>query len=635
VKNRALVLVIALILYGCVKVEPDQTTTTPVADSSTESPDAQLQTDAPMADRPALDGDLEAQADTDAGAGTQPEAGDAALPPQQCPDPCPSVGAFRCGDSTHLETCVRQGSCTIWSEPAACPADQICCASHCLAVDIANCYECGTTCDGVTPVCDKTRKSCGCDTASCQALGGKVCDAATHQCVRDPNNPNIYVDPSGGRIEEGTVEHPFRTITAALQVPRASGVVLHVHVAKGRYDQTHGEVFPLVVRGAFIEGSSTAETIIAGTGTYDARVAQGAINAQVSATIVIGDANLSSGISNATIYDTVLPALPAHHGVFCDRGNASALISTPNTTLDHLAIGSGFDIGVVATTSTVPSSIGCNLQVTSSEFRIADVGLWALGCDASAASIGRVPVAVRLGNGTQVGGNRFSGFPFESGIGVRVSGCVSLRSSYGLFRQATGGVDILQPSHMNDGNSHVFQHNIFDQMRGFGIRMAGGAAGIDELSDNTFAAIRPLSQDLPAYAAGLLVEDAKDDTRVARVTNVTNNVFSYNQSGVVFNSQPPLVSGFAASYFNGGNIFHCNAAQDDAAPFGIIGGDVILKTQVLEARPFEFKDNEWDHAPPTSSSLDSATDGTDLIVGAGVYVDTTGATAVNAGCTRP
>jgi len=647
-RSKAFVL-IALTLFGCVGIQDDNPASG--KDASADSPAVQVQMDASneggeMSDTRSESEEL-SDARPDAAADAQPDAEadsgiDGARPLDPCPNPCSSVGSFRCGDSTHLQNCIQVGGCSTWTEPAACPNEQICCASHCLTADIANCYQCGTTCGGVTPVCDKAIKGCGCDTASCQALG-KVCDATTHQCVHDPGD--VYVDPTADRNEDGTVEHPYRTITAALQAPRAPGVALHVHVARGRYDQAHGETLPLVVRGAFIEGAGVIDTIISGSGAYDARVGQGAINAQVSATMVIGDSTLPSGISNVTIYDNLASPAAAHHAVFCDRGNAptsSNQAFASNTVLKGVTVGPGYDIGVVATTSTVPSATGCNLQVISSNFRIFDVGLWAVGCEnPSGASVGRVPVAIRLGDGTQIGGNRFAGFPVQAGSGVRMHGCVNtFRSSYDTFTHATGGVEILQPMHMNETNHLVFQHDLFNDMFRFGIKVAGGAAFIEDLSDNVFSSIYIYPQDLPGYppglgyAAGLLVEGAKDDPGFARV-NASNNQFLSNQSGIVFQSEFPIGWAFDASRFNSGNIFHCNGGQSWADPFNIIGGDVVLTTPTLINKTFEFNDNEWDHAPPTTAPPATAADGTDMIFAAGVSVSATGATAVDAMCTRP
>ena len=128
---------------------------------------------------------------------------------------------------------------------------KICCALHCVAANATNCYGCGAMCDGVTPVCDKTIKACGCDTASCAALD-KVCDQTEHACTLDSTRPDVYVDAAADLTQDGTKGHSYQTITAALNAPRASGVELHVHVAPGRY---YYEQFPLVLRGAFIDGT--------------------------------------------------------------------------------------------------------------------------------------------------------------------------------------------------------------------------------------------------------------------------------------------------------------------------------------------------------------------------------------------
>jgi hypothetical protein len=502
-----------------------------------------------------------------------------------------------------------------------------------MAADSKNCFGCGTSCGGSTPICDKILKACGCDAASCQPLG-KICDSALHQCIFDPARPDVYVDSTAGRNEEGTKEHPYRTITAALLAPRSPGVFLHVHVAAGRYDKDHGEILPLVVRGASIEGAGIQDTFIAGTGVYDARVAQGAINAEVSAAIVIGDAGGTSGVSNLTIYDPVVSPPAVHYGVFCDRGNAPASGTSvaANTILNQLSVGPGLDIGVVATTSTVPMALGCNLQVTASEFKVNDAGLWAAGCDIpSGTSTSRVPVVLRLGDGQQKGGNKFAGFPLEVGTGVRVAGCVRTIASYNSFTHGQVGVAILQPAHMNEINQHVWQHNTFDSLFRFGMTAAGGAAFISELSNNTFNSIAPPEQDVPVQAAGLLVEGVQGDTGFAHINNATNNQFSHDQNGIVFQSNFPIGGSVDRSFFNGGNIFHCNAAEIYSSPHNIFGGDVVF---TIPSGTFEFNDNEWDHAPPNKAAT-LTVDGTDLVAPAGVTVSTANATAVDVGCLHP
>jgi hypothetical protein len=409
---------------------------------------------------------------------------------------------------------------------------------------------------------------------------------------------------------------------------------LHVHVAEGRFDKDHGETFPLVLRGAFIEGSGVNATIIAGSGVYDARVPKGAINDQVSATIVIGDATLASGVSNLTLYDPFPPSQPAHHAVFCDRGTPTSSVNNvpANTTLDGLSIGPGFDVEIVATTSTIPASTGCNLLVKSTELKVTDVGLWAVGCENPAGtSTSRVPVAVRLGDGTQKGGNQFSGFPYEQGTGVKLSGCViSLNASYNTFTHAEGGVDIVQPTRTGELNQLVFQHNTFTYLLAFGIKAAGGSAYLLP-TDNEFTSINPLSQTLPRQAAGMWAEGIQGDSGFVHI-NASNNHFSGSQVGVLYQSSYPAGAGFVGPVFNGGNVFHCNAAEEYSDPYNVVGGDVILK--VPAASSYDFQNNEWDHAPPNKDTS-LTVDGIDIVAVPGVTVTTTGATAVDVGCQRP
>lgn len=628
-------ILLVLVYGGCVELEPDRPA--PGADGSVRD-SAQLSDSARSLEATALDASADATIAESAEASSDASSGEAATDndgpaddgpdaPSACGDRCSRLGDLRCAGAKVVQVCGNAGSCTSWGPYSICREGELCCGGNCARVDGDNCYACDRACEGDAPVCDDAIEACGCSDAACAAIG-KICDATSHRCTLDP--AHVYVDAAAGRVEDGTPQHPFRSISAALRMKRSDEAVMHVHVAPGRYDTDHGETFPLVLRGVTIEGAGSGQTTIVGKGSYDAHAAGGPVDALVSATVVIGDFTRASALSKVRLYDSVSKPAATSYGIVCDQGNAPSIgvAASPNTMLDQIVVGPGYETGVLVTASTVPQATGCHLQVTSSNVKLFGTGLLAMGCkDPPAAGVSRVAVALRLGNGTKIGGNRFDGRDEGIGVGVRLKGCAArVDATYNVFDYAQGGVEIVQPRNLTEQNHFVFRYNEFNELRQFGLRVAGASAVVDDLSYNRFYSVIPIQY--PGLAAGLEVEGL-DETYFARIVKATNNTFVDNQVGVRFHSSYPIWRLFEPDDFSGGNVFHCNAAGPNGDPSGIVGGDVVIESPFPGT--FHFDDNEWDHAPPTTSTALVA-DGTD--VAGGALVSTAGATAANPPCIR-
>src|SRR6185436_18426008 len=99
---------------------------------------------------------------------------------------------------------------------------------------------------------------------------------------------------------------------------------------------------------------------------------------------------------------------------------------------------------------------------------------------------------------------------------------------------------------------------------------------------NTFTNTMPPNQEA-VTVAGLLVEGVQNDLSLAYV-NAANNQFRYNQIGILFQSKFAILA-VPKSFFNGGNVFHCNGVQPYNDASGLVGGDVVF---TIPNGSFEF-----------------------------------------------
>src|SRR4051812_4587573 len=138
-----------------------------------------------------------------------------------CSNECEGA-AFRCSEGGVPQVCVSNGMCATWQNAGACSEDHVCCDGACVPVDNSSCYACGKRCEGTTPMCDATIRGCGCTATLCVAQN-KLCPLTANECVDPPPGPTFWVDaeaPKDGA--DGTLSHPFKTISEALNAAALS-----------------------------------------------------------------------------------------------------------------------------------------------------------------------------------------------------------------------------------------------------------------------------------------------------------------------------------------------------------------------------------------------------------------------------
>ncbi len=353
-----------------------------------------------------------------------------------CPPPCSPLGTTQCS-GTQVQTCQLIDGCLTWAPAADCGADMLCCGSACVAADVSNCYACGTACSGSTPACLTTPKKCGCTIAVCAPPAAWAATArletAWPALPCPPTAPISTSTPPASPAARAT--QSVRSTRSAPPSPRPTRRpprTRTIHIAAGMY--ATGETFPLVVRkGISLVGAGATTTTIKGTGLLDHSAAGGALNGTTyNVTILTGDQTGTSTISGLTVTNTLSAATAGYLGVFCDQGNAAntqttpppATLPTPTTVLSGVTIGSFYDYGVIAATTTTPAALlGCNIKITGSTINGNNNGMWIVGCGAG---VGKISCAGQLGDGTAAGGNTFSNNK-NAGGGIAVLGydCVS------------------------------------------------------------------------------------------------------------------------------------------------------------------------------------------------------------------
>jgi hypothetical protein len=536
-----------------------------------------------------------------------------------CANSCSSEGTFQCDTSGAVDVCTLQKGCLAWRVVGNCPSGHLCCDGLCTTIDSSNCYACNKRCDNDQPVCSAQTKTCSCTGVSC-AAAGKLCNAQTGQC-EVPTGIDLYVNAAAQSPGDGTLQHPFTTITEALTVAAGTTKDQRISVAPGRYDAALGEKFPLQIPGGVsLEGAGEGKTVINGAGRRDEATAKGQFNGFLYATVLMGSAQRVTSLSGCTLQPGDGITGGYYYGVFCDSGNYTAVATvTPTTVLRQVTIGPGYDTGVVATSSTIPVSSGCNLKLVSSTITGNHTGLSAYGCDRPYA-FGEHTVGVQIGDQTASGGNAFTRMlvPDEDGYGVSLGGCVAQASIwYNSFATSNGGIYVEQPTNGRSALTDiVINHNTFDQMTVFGVYARGGAAVIRELNDNSFTAISRFTHPNTLFPGLALIIGGMDEQTFVRITKARRNSFVGNDGAVVLLSYYALPSSFQPPDFgtaadHGANTFLCNSG--DPSTTGIAGDvRVLLSTSQTETIP--FVGNAWDHAPPLFGYDSARVNGQDIAV---------------------
>jgi hypothetical protein len=505
-----------------------------------------------------------------------------------------------------------------WIMASLRPAIALLALQACYAPDRVDCtLRCGS--DGDCP-----------DGASCHDGLCASVDAPADRCCGALLPDQRFVDVAGrSGSATGSAACPHRTITAALDAVVAAG--LHgvtVHVAAGTYDARRGERFPLALRnGTSLVGAGQGTTVIDGSGD-DPLFAEGGWLAAWARpyrlAIKAGDDQATTHIAHLTLRITraageTIP--PATYALVCDRGTSppiGKLAPPPNTLVEDVALGPGFEVGLVVSNS---STSGCNVRVTGSRF-----GGLLLGVFAHGGLPEMPPVALALGDGSDAGANRFASLHDPDLCGSQqpqafTLGCSS--KACALWAQYNVNQLLMQRNLVSDSDCGVLLYGGLsrgvyrvedNQILGAGTfgMFIGNEVHVDELSGNEI-------RDSAGPAIQLV------DSASAR--HARNNVLAGNLVGlyVLDNAigtadRPSLDFGTASD--PGNNVFSCNSG-DPAAH----GADVALNLNAPSAVPLQMSGNSWDHVPPTRG-VAGAPDGTDIVdlSGVGATVNTDGAT---------
>jgi hypothetical protein len=471
-----------------------------------------------------------------------------------------------------------------------------------------------------------TNQDCGsdgvCQNGKCtHATGGATCACAPPPTY-DYARSDVYVGGDPAAISGSGAVCPYATIAAAVAGVTGAPSPVIIHVSPGTYDAAHGEIFPIVVRGAIsIAGAGIGTTIVDGYGAIDHSLDGGAFDNSASgwqtfgAAFQVGDVSATVSLSGMTI--TRPPEAGATNtffGVFCDRGNLrldDAAPPAPNTSLAGLAIGPGFFSGVTVSNSTASA---CNLSLTGSTITGDARGVWVIGCGLVAQKT--VPgVAALIGDGTSGGGNILSTIygsvaTEDVGYGIDMFDCTkSLMVRGNTF--VNGGMGMTGTNHQLPVAALTIDDNSFNGMETSAASF-DGTVEIAELDGNTFEgtagfAVSPEGGDTVAgERAALVLHDGVQVHRARDNQFLGNNIGVYID-GALQSSQTSRALDFGTTSDPGNNVFRCNSRIE-----GDYGFDLWVD-RAGGADPVSFAGNQWDHAPPTLGTSTSAADGTDVV----------------------
>jgi hypothetical protein len=524
-----------------------------------------------------------------------------------CVPDCSELGLFRCGGPAdagvlrQLQVCSLVRGCLQWLDTATCRSDEACCEGACRNLEIA---------------------------ATCYA----------------PPDFDYYVDAKRGTDDVdagssagGTRQRPFRTVTRAVR--EATSVARpgrRIYVAAGEYDDAHGELFPVQLRGGVsIHGAGPNVVTLRGSGTFDRRAAGGVSNAIYQVTLIVGDDTAATTVSGVTILSQGGSQRPNYHGVFCDRGALPPTADTFGATiLDNVVIGPGFHYGIAASsvdaTDASPAS-GCKLRMYGSTVTGAMVGIYAAGCHSAENGF---PISMQIGDMNR--GNSFTwmGSPYNDGAGILVNSCVTQSSiRYNVFRDSTSGAVIDQRGeHVIGIRPFSVEHNTFTNLTNSGLQLLGSPITV-VVNDNTFTNVSTLSAgSTPAPALYIEGEQGVLPLKKAR-----RNTFIGNDLGMFAYSPDAVIYGGAQGSFDWGtpgdsgeNRFVCNSRVGISTPY--LGFDIAVRIPGPGVMP--FVGNVWDHVPPTALMADLQTNGLDFLfeVAPPPVLDTSGGSADTAPC---
>jgi len=443
-----------------------------------------------------------------------------------------------------------------------------------------------------------------------------------------PELPALHVDAAAAPGGNGSVACPFRTLSEALAIPASARIV---HVAAGRYDAEHGERLPLVIRGdTEIHGAGAEITTIAGLGYFDPRPEALATPHPLRVSLVIGDRRADVVLSGLSIESGQREIVDGAAGILCTSGNLDAFqgpLPAPNTRLDHVIVGPGYELGLIVTGGTSPRMAGCNLSVTAGFFHHANVGIWQVGCgtgyheaptalDVTNSAFRAIRAKPDISNGP------------SSGVGIMVWDCARrVHIADSVFVESDKGITLTRHAILRSDARYdpdelpaLFERNELSAMREAGIHL--GLAARAELVDN----------HIWGSPAGLIIGAASTEAPRVRARNnqFWRNVIAVNVAG---NGELPRdsVVDFGRTGDPGGNKFNCNAARSDP-----VAATIAVQMPVARPLSLDFVGNRWDHVPPRIRRRFQASSRAEVVLAAGLaVVDVGGATSTTTACARP
>lgn len=407
-----------------------------------------------------------------------------------------------------------------------------------------------------------------------------------------PELSALHVDAAAAPGGNGSTACPFRTLTQALTIPGDRRVV---YVAAGRYDAEHGERLPLMVRGPTeIRGAGADVTVIAGLGYVDPRpdlIAASAV--PLRATLVVGDDLADIVLSGVGVRSGGHEITAGSVGILCTRGNLHTFegpVPPPNTRLDHVIVGSGYESGLVVTGGSSPRLTGCNLSVTAGFFHDSTVGIWQVGCGMAQTSAAPTALEVEKSSFHPARLKPAAGIDSSVSIGIMAWDCASgLRVSDSKFTDSDFGMEIirhkvLQPDASRDPHEPpaIIERSEFGDLRRYGIFL-DRAVNV-ELHDNI----------IHNNPSGIVINPAPDQPPYVRARG---NGLWQNGIGVDIWARGDLPSDavidFGRAGDPGNNGFSCNAVRDEP-----LGAAVAVQTRAAPGASLQFVGNQWDHVPP-------------------------------------
>jgi hypothetical protein len=459
----------------------------------------------------------------------------------------------------------------------------------------------------------------------CSTLTITVTDCALAEDATD-----FYTDANALPGGSGAMACPTQTVTESVAAARASTARDKiVHVAAGTY---RAEPFPIVVRGGVtIVGASVSTTLIEGAGQP--------LGSNAKATIEIGDES-PNGLAHLTLHPPASVDSPEAGfemaGVVCSGGNLPPLASandprsfpSPNTLLEDLVIGPGYEVGLQVDQADEQQLGGCNLSLRDSTITGNYMGAQTLGCGATPFAN-----ALTLGDSTNPGHNRLLNHSNQIACAFSRSGltcnnmgpavlimeqqCLPLVRIFGNdFESNDYGIRIGSASpHSRAATFFDIEGNQFIKLNHAALELTGASA-VEIFSGNHIdgVTIPAAYASQPASGVSLLDTSVIYKARDNSIIDCDTGVRISNGAIVVGGAPDRSLIDFGRVDEWGHNVIACNSRPTNAG-VSEASGDVRVEVSDGSSGGVSFAGNIWDHDPPTTYEVAGGTppDGTDFI----------------------